>query len=69
MAEDDQTRLNALIEARNKVKRQMEIMVGGRPPFAFDRDIQIKDVMAELNRTLSELEECIALLESKNIEN
>jgi len=66
MDQEDQARLNELIEARAKIKRQIEIMNGGRPFYGFDRDIQIKGTMAELNRTLRDLEECIAQLEPKN---
>ena len=66
MKQEDQARLQELIEARAKVKRQIEIMKGGRPFYGFDRDIQIKGAMAELNQTLQDLEECIALLEPKN---
>ncbi len=51
--------IRKLTEARDRVARQIEILEGGRPYYAINREAQIRDVLEKLHRTISELEECI----------
>jgi hypothetical protein len=55
-----QAHIRELIEARNAVERQINILIGGRPYYGFNRQLQIADVLKRLRDTLAELEECIS---------
>jgi hypothetical protein len=55
-----QAHIRELIEARNAVERQINILVGGRPYYGFKRQRQIADVLKRLRDTLAELEDCIS---------
>lgn len=60
MDDDSATHLKELIEARNAVEHQIELLMGGSPPQATNRELQIGELVNQLRNTLSELDECIA---------
>ncbi len=60
MDNDSATYLKELIEARNAVEHQIELLAGGSPPQATNRELQIGDLVNRLRNTLRELDECIA---------
>ncbi len=57
---DAEPTLTELIAARDKVKREIDILAGGTPLYGKDRDVQVGGLIGELMGTLRELEQCIA---------
>lgn len=61
MDEDRASHIKELVEARDAVARQIDILMTGRPYYGMDRKAQIADVLKRLRNTLRELEGCIAV--------
>lgn len=60
MEEDRATHIKELIEARDAVERQIDVLMNGDPHFGENRKVQMADVLRRLRDTLRELEECVA---------
>lgn len=62
MEEDRATHIKKLIEARDAVERQIDVLTNGDPQFGENRNIQMDDVLRRLRDTLRELERRIRVL-------
>jgi hypothetical protein len=60
MEEGIAAHLHELIEARDAVQWQIDMLAGGRPYYGTNRQLQIADVIKRLRSTLRDLEECLA---------
>jgi hypothetical protein len=67
--QERRARLKELTEARDKVERQIDLLLIGNPLcVGRNRDVQVGGLIEELSDTLRELRECIAELEADDTE-
>jgi hypothetical protein len=53
-----------LTAARDQLARQIDLFVSGGLNYGMKRDFQVGNLIAELQNTLAELEDCIAALDN-----
>ena len=56
--------VHRLAAARDQLARQIDLFVGGGLDYGMKRDLQVGNLIAELQNTLAELEDCIAALDN-----
>jgi hypothetical protein len=56
--------VHRLTAARDQLARQIDLFVSGGLDYGMKRDFQVGNLIAELQNTLAELEDCIAALDN-----